>query len=87
MRRAVVLGEGPNDRRVWIDRRLEELAQIFSIAVGGFSVTDNHFHALVRLDPEVAAGWSDEDVVRRWSANRSCPAFPSPVPLFPPRPF
>ena len=32
---------------------------------------DNHLHLLLRLDPEVAAGWSDEDVVRRW--GRLCP--------------
>ena len=65
VRRAFLLGEGPNDRRVWIDRRLEELAQIFTIAGGGFSVMDNHIQVLVPLDPEVAAGWSDNDVVRR----------------------
>ena len=39
----------------------------------GFSVLDNHLHVLVRLDPAVAQGWSDEDVVRRWGR------------LFPPR--
>jgi hypothetical protein len=27
---------------------------------------DNHLHVLVRLDPEVAASWSDQEVVRRW---------------------
>jgi hypothetical protein len=27
---------------------------------------DNHLHVLVRLDPDVAKGWSDEQVVRRW---------------------
>jgi len=73
VRRAFLLGEGPSDRKVWIDKRLEELAQIFSLAVGGFSVLDNHLHLLVRLDPEVAKGWSDEEVVRRWGR------------LFPPR--
>jgi hypothetical protein len=73
VRRAFLLGEGENDRKLWIDNRLEELAGIFSIAVGGFSVLDNHLHVLVRLDPEVAAAWSDEEVVRRWGR------------LFPPR--
>ena len=34
---------------------------------------DNHLHVLVRLDPDVANGWSDEEVVRRWGR------------LFPPR--
>jgi hypothetical protein len=32
---------------------------------------NNHLHVLLRLDPDVAAGWSDEDVVRRW--GRLCP--------------
>ncbi|MGO9469183.1 MAG: hypothetical protein ACLQVF_34075 [Isosphaeraceae bacterium] len=27
---------------------------------GAFSVMDNHLHVLVRLDPQVAAGWSGE---------------------------
>src|SRR6516165_12502368 len=73
VRRAFLLGEGASDRKSWIDDRLQELAGIFSIAVGGFSVMDNHLHVLVRLDLEVAAGWSDEAVVRRWGR------------LFPPR--
>jgi REP element-mobilizing transposase RayT len=73
VRRAFLLGEGASDRKCWIDNRLRELAQMFSVAVGGFSVLDNHLHLLVRLDPEVAQGWSDEEVVRRWGR------------LFPPR--
>jgi hypothetical protein len=70
---AFVLAEGPDDRKLWIDQRLKELAQIFAVAVGGFSVMDNHLHVLVRLDPEIASAWSDEEVVRRWGR------------LFPPR--
>ena len=73
VRRAFLLGEGTHDRKSWIEHRLEELAQIFSVAVAGFAVLDNHLHLLVRLDPDVAQGWSDEDVVRRWGR------------LFPPR--
>src|SRR5450755_3250279 len=73
VRRAFLLGEGPVDRKQWIERRLQELAEIFAVAVGGFSVLDNHLHVLVRLDPDVAKGWSDEEVVRRWGS------------LFPPR--
>ena len=73
VRRAFLLGEGPHDRKEWIENRLEELAQIFAVAIGGFSVLDNHLHLLLRLDPDVANGWSDEEVVRRWGR------------LFPPR--
>jgi REP element-mobilizing transposase RayT len=68
VRRAFLLGEGEGDRKQWINDRIEELAQIFSINVGGFSVMDNHPHVLVRLDPEVAAAWSDEEVVGRWGS-------------------
>ena len=50
----------------WIENRIEELAEVFAVAVGGFSVLDNHLHVLLRLDPDVAEAWSDEEVVRRW---------------------
>jgi REP element-mobilizing transposase RayT len=73
VRRAFLLGEGQNDRKAWIDKRLKELAQTFSVAVAGFSVLDNHLHVLVRLDSDLAKGWSDEETVRRWGR------------LFPPR--
>ena len=43
------------------------------MGVGGFSVMENHLHVLLRLDPDVAQGWSDEEVTRRWGR------------LFPPR--
>ena len=78
VRRAFLLSEGmlresPLNRKQWIERRLQELAEIFAVAVGGFSVMDNHLHVLVRLDPDLAKDWSDEEVVRRWGR------------LFPPR--
>ena len=73
VRRAFLLGEGDRDRKEWIENRLEELADIFAVAVGGFSVLDNHLHVLLRLDPDLAQAWSDEEIVRRWGR------------LFPPR--
>jgi hypothetical protein len=73
VRRAFLLGDDTSDRKAWIENRIEELTQIFAVGVGGFSVMDNYLHPLVRLDPGVAQGWSDEDVVRRWGR------------LFPPR--
>ena len=65
VRRAFLLEEGATDRKAWIENRIEELAQIFAVAVGGFAVMTNHLHLLLRLDPEVAICWSDEEVVRR----------------------
>ena len=66
VRRAFLLSEAPFDRKEWIELRLQELAGIFSVSVGGFSIMDNHLHVLVRLDPDVSDAWSDEEVVLRW---------------------
>ncbi len=66
VRRALLLGEGASDRKQWIENRLQELAGIFGVSVGGFAVLDSHVHVLVRLDPDIVKSWSDEEVVRRW---------------------
>jgi hypothetical protein len=66
VRGALLLGGGLADRKQWFEDRLEELAQVFAVGVGGFSVMDNHVHVLARLDPEIAANWTDDEVVRRW---------------------
>ena len=68
VRRAFLCGEGYEHRKQWIEDRIELLAENFAVSVCGFSVMDNHLHVLVRLDPDVAKGWSDEEVVRRWIA-------------------
>ena len=72
-RKAFLLGEAEGNRKKWLENRLEELADVFAVAVGGFSLMDNHLHVLLRLDPAVARTWSDDEVVRRWGR------------LFPPR--
>ena len=68
VRRAFLCGEGFEHRKAWIEARLEVLAKHFAVSVCGFAILDNHLHVLCRLDPGVADGWTDEDVVRRWIA-------------------
>jgi hypothetical protein len=41
VRRAFLLAEGPDNRKEWIEHRLQELAEVFAVSVGGFSVMDN----------------------------------------------
>ena len=60
--------EAGNDRKQWIEDRLQLLVENFSVSVGGFAVMDNHLHVLCRLDPEESLAWSAEDVIRRWIA-------------------
>jgi hypothetical protein len=47
VRRAFLLGGGPDDRNLGIENRLEQLAQIFGLSVTGFPVPANHLHVLV----------------------------------------
>jgi hypothetical protein len=42
VRGASLLGNESSDRKEWLEKRIEELAQLFAIGVGGFSVMDNH---------------------------------------------
>ena len=73
VRGAFLLTNGSFNRKEWLEDRVQELAEIFAVGVGGFSVMENHLHVLLRLDPDVAQSWSDEEVTRRWGR------------LFPPR--
>ncbi len=66
VRGAFLLAEGETDRKQWIEDRLQELANVFAIEVAGFAILDSHLHVLVKLEPETATEWSDENVVRRW---------------------
>lgn len=59
-------GQNFDHRKIWIRKRLEELAGIVAVDVLGFSVMSNHLHVMLRIRPDVAAGWSDEEVARRW---------------------
>jgi len=87
-RTALLLEEGATDRKVWIENRIEELAQISAVAVGGVAVMTNHRHLLLRLDPEVAKCWSDEsagemrprpDLHRRACSSRWLLVFDAPA--------
>ncbi len=46
VRRAFLLGNavGDSSRKDRIEQRLAHLADIFAVAVGGFSLMDNHYH-------------------------------------------
>lgn len=77
LRKALLLGEGDRNRKEWLENRLEERAEMFAVAVGGFALMDKNLHVLVRLDREVSQGWSDLVVVQTWGVPgrfRSSPA-------------
>jgi REP element-mobilizing transposase RayT len=79
VRRAFLCGVDPfsgrdyEHRKDWIRQRLEQLAAIFAIEICGYAVMSNHLHLILRIRPDLAQGWSDEELALRW------------LRLFPPR--
>lgn len=73
VRRAFLCGEdahtGKNydHRRAWIVDRIKQLAGVFAIDVAAYAVMSNHYHLVLRVDVERAQGWSNEEVLRRWT--------------------
>jgi len=72
VRRAFLCGEDPlsgknfDHRKAWVEERLQDLSSIMALDICGFAVMSNHLHVVVRTRPDLAAGWSDEEVARRW---------------------
>jgi hypothetical protein len=58
-------------RKDWVEARLLELAEVFSIPVLAYAVMSNHLHVVLRVDPGHLDGWTDEQVAERWV--RLCP--------------
>jgi len=72
VRRAFLCGQDPETskdydyRRQWIENRILELAQYFSIEVYSYAVMHNHYHLVVYSDPKAPESWSDLDVADKW---------------------
>ena len=66
-------GRNYSHRKAWIREKLRELSGIYAIEVISYSVLENHYHTVLRTRPDIAGGWSDTEVARRWlvlSPNR-----------------
>ena len=53
-------------RRGWIRDRLRGLASLVGVDVYSYAVMSNHFHVVLRTDPERIGGLADAEVARRW---------------------
>jgi hypothetical protein len=59
-------GRDFSHRKVWMVDRLSFLASIFAVDVVSHSVMETHHHNILRTRPDIAAGWSDQEVAIRW---------------------
>jgi len=74
VRRAFLCGEDKltgksyEHRRPWIEDRIRVLSTLFAIDICAYAVMSNHYHLVIKLVPENAEDWSDEEVLNRWCA-------------------
>ena len=74
VRRAFLCGMDPQTgqsyehRRAWIEDRVSVSASLFGIELCAYAVMSNHYHLVVKLKPDEAASWSDDDVLSRWTS-------------------
>jgi hypothetical protein len=79
VRRAFLCGDDPltgknhDHRKEWIRAQLQKLASFFAIEICGYAVMSNHLHVVLRVRPDLAREWTDDEVALRWRL------------LFPPR--
>ena len=59
-------GEIDEHRKIWVQERLAELSEIFTIVIGTFSVMSNHLHIIVQTRPDLTELLTDEEVAKRW---------------------
>jgi REP element-mobilizing transposase RayT len=73
VRRAWLCGDDPltgrnfDHRRAWIEQRLIDLAESFSVGLFAWAVMNNHTHVVLRIDPTRPQAWTDEEVAYRWA--------------------
>ncbi|ODB95141.1 transposase [Candidatus Thiodiazotropha endoloripes] len=79
VRRAFLCGEDSHTgkiyehRRQWIVDRINQLGEIFAIDICAYAVMSNHYHVILHIDAEIAAGWSEQAVIERWERLFSLP--------------
>lgn len=74
VRRAYLCGNDPvtgrnfDHRKQWLVTRIKQLSAQFSINVCAYAVMSNHYHLVLFVDSDTATNWSDDEVIRRWTA-------------------
>jgi len=72
VRRAFLCGSDPltgfnfEHRRQWIVDRIKRVSSVFAVDLCAYAIMNNHYHIVVKINPERVADWTDEEVAHRW---------------------
>jgi REP element-mobilizing transposase RayT len=61
-------GRSYEHRRSWVEDRVRILSSLFSVDLCAYAIMSNHYHLVVKLNPDEPATWSDDEVLKRWTA-------------------
>ncbi|MDK2776371.1 MAG: transposase [Pseudomonadota bacterium] len=61
-----ISGESYEHRRGWLEAKILELPDIFSIQVAAYAVMSNHYHVVLHIDSDMAKNWTNQEVIERW---------------------
>jgi hypothetical protein len=56
-----------NHRRRWIESRIRILSSLFDIDICRYAVMSNPIHLVIKLVPQEAQSWTDNEVIDRWT--------------------
>jgi len=59
-------GHNYSHRKDWLEARMFELCNIFSVEIYAYAILDNHYHIVLHLDPLAPLSWSKDEVAERW---------------------
>ena len=61
-------GQSYEHRRQWVVDKLGQLSRLFAIGICAYAVMSNHYHLVLKVEPDTAANWSEREVAERWAA-------------------
>jgi len=59
-------GQSYEHRRQWLEDKLHHTADAFAIKLCAYAVMSNHYHVVIHVRPDLAASWTDLEVIHRW---------------------
>jgi len=61
-----ITGRNFDHRKKWLEGRLVYVSRIFAIQLLAYAVMSNHYHIVIKISPDEAQSWSDNEVLKRW---------------------
>lgn len=61
-------GRSYQHRREWLEKQLLAQSQAFCIDLVGYAIMSNHYHVIVKVNPELVTSLSDKEILTRWQA-------------------